>query len=166
MRGQKELYKILEDLNIEYLYFEHPPVATVEEAIKHWKEIHGFKCKNLFFRNHKGNQHYLVILEYMQHLAIKDLEKRLNQGKLSFASDKRLNKYLGLSPGSVSPFGLINDKDNHVKVFLDTSLKTADKIGFHPNVNTAKLVISFEDFERFLRWTGNEFEYIDLGVDK
>ena len=162
MRGQKELYELFEKLGIEYTYREHPPVATVEEAKKYWKNLDSGRCKNIFLRNHKGNRHYLVILEHRQDLAIHDLEKRLKQGKLSFASPKRMMKYLGLTPGSVSPFGLINDTENHVHVFLDENLKKSDSISFHPNMNTASLVVPFADFERFLEWTGNTYEYLEL----
>lgn len=164
MNGLKEIYELLDDLDIRYEYYEHPPVATVEEAIIHWKNINATHCKNMFFRNHKGNRHYLVIIENTQKLAIKDLEQRLKQGKLSFASDKRLNKYLGLEAGSVSPFGLINDTENHVHVLMDSNLKNADKISFHPNINTATLVLGFKDFERFLDWSGNSYEFVRLYV--
>ncbi len=104
MRGQKELYALLEDLGISFEYHEHPPLATINDAIIHWKDYNSGRCKNIFFRNHKGDRHYLVILEHLRLLDIHDLEKRLKQGKLSFASDQRLKKHLGLEPGSVSPF--------------------------------------------------------------
>jgi len=162
MNGQPELYKILEQLNIHFEYNAHPPVPTIEEAKKYWKDLVATHCKNIFFRNHKGNRHYLVILEHTQALDIHDLEKRLKQGKLSFASPKRMMKYLGVTPGSVTPFGLINDKENHVHLFLDANLKNSEKISFHPNINTASLVIGFKDFERFLEWTGNSYEYLKL----
>ena len=123
MQGQKELYDLLEKLNISFEYHEHPPAPTVAEAKKYWEKIDAGKCKNLFLRNHKGNRHYLVILEHRNVLAIHDLEKMLYQGKLSLASEKRLQKYLGLAPGSVSPFGLINDTDHHVYLFIDKNLK-------------------------------------------
>jgi Ala-tRNA(Pro) deacylase len=71
-------------------------------------------------------------------------------------------RYLGLSPGSVSPFGLINDTGRHVHLFLDQNLRKAERISFHPCVNTASLVISFADFEKFLNFTGNTFEYLEL----
>jgi len=90
------------------------------------------------------------------------LEQRLKQGKLSFASPKRMLKYLGITPGSVSPFGLINDKEEHVHVFLDENLKKSETISFHPNINTASIVISYIDFERYLNWVGNGFEYVKL----
>ncbi len=162
MNGQSELYNTLEELHIKFEYFEHPPAPTIEEAKKYWKDLVATHCKNIFFRNHKGNRHYLVILEHTQALDIHDLEQRLKQGKLSFASPKRMKKYLGVTPGSVTPFGLINDKENHVHLFLDENLKKSETISFHPNINTASLIISFEDFERYLAWSGNSYEYLKL----
>lgn len=162
MNGQQKLYDILNELNIRYQYYEHPPAPTIEEAKLYWKDLVATHCKNLFFRNHKGDRHYLVILEHTMQLDIHDLEKRLKQGKLSFASEARMQKYLGITPGSVSPFGLINDAENHVHVFLDEKLKQSQSISFHPNINTASLVLAYTDFCKFLNWTGNSFEYVKM----
>lgn len=95
-------------------------------------------------------------------LDIHDLEKRLKQGKISFASEQRMEKYLGIKPGSVSPFGIINDSEHQVHVFFDITLKKAKKISFHPNINTASIVLDLNDFLRFMDWTGNTFEFIEL----
>ncbi len=162
MNGDPRLYRILDDLRIPYEYHEHPPAPTVEAALVYWQDIDATHCKNLFFRNHKGNRHYLVILEHTNKLAIRDLEQLLRQGKLSLASDRRLEQWLGLSPGSVTPFGLINDKQKHVHLFIDEHLRNAERLSFHPNINTATVVISFEDFIRFLDWSGNTYEFIRL----
>lgn len=162
MNGQPELYRTLEQLNISFDYHEHPPAPTIEEARKYWKDLEATHCKNLFFRNHKGNKHYLVILEHTQALDIHDLEKRLRQGKISFASEQRMKKYLGVSPGSVSPFGLINDHEHHVYLFLDENLQNSSRISFHPNNNTASLIVRLTDFIRFLNWTQNKYEFIKL----
>jgi Ala-tRNA(Pro) deacylase len=162
MRGQKELYELFDSLDIRFEYHEHPPLATIEDAKIHWKDFNSGRCKNIFFRNHKGDRHYLVILEHLRQLNIRDLEKRLRQGKLSFASDQRLKKHLGVEPGSVSPFGLINDREKHVHIFIDEKLNEAERLAFHPNVNTASLVISKIDFLKFLEYTGNTFEFIRL----
>jgi Ala-tRNA(Pro) deacylase len=162
MRGQSELYRLLEQLSIEFEYHEHPPLATIEDAKIHWAYYNSGRCKNIFFRNHKGDRHYLVILEHLRQLNIKDLEKRLKQGKLTFASDQRLKKYLGVEPGSVSPFGLINDTEKHVHLFIDEKLKEFDRLTFHPNINTASLVISKPDLIKFLEYTGNSYEFIRL----
>lgn len=162
MRGQAELYHLLEQLYISFDYYEHPPVATIADAELHWKDIDSGKCKNIFFRNHKGNRHYLVILEHRRLLDIHDLERRLKQGKLTFASDRRLMQYLGVEPGSVSPFGLLNDKSHHVHVFIDEKLNEYDKLAFHPNVNTATLVIKRDDLIKFIRSLGNSWEFIRM----
>jgi Ala-tRNA(Pro) deacylase len=162
MNGDPRLYQILKELNIPFDYYGHPPAPTIEEARKYWKDIEATHCKNLFFRNHKGNRHYLVIIEHSRDLSIRDLEKRLKQGKLTFASDQRMYKYLGLMPGSVSPFGLINDATKHVHLFLDENLENSRRISFHPCVNSASIVILYEDFKNFLKWTGNSYEYLKL----
>jgi Ala-tRNA(Pro) deacylase len=162
MRGQKELYDLFEELGISFEYHEHPPLATIGDAKIHWKDYNSGRCKNIFFRNHKGDRHYLVILEHLRQLDIRDLEKRLRQGKLTFASDVRLKKYLGVEPGSVSPFGLINDHERHVHLFIDEKLKEYERLAFHPNINTASLVISATDFLKFLEYTGNSYEFIRL----
>ena len=165
MNKRAEVISYLNDLNIPFELHEHPPVPTVEEALPYWKDIDSAHCKNLFFRNHKGNRHYLVILDHRRQLNIKDLEQKLKQGKISFASPKRMERYLGLSAGSVSVFGIINDHENHVHLFLDEALQSASHISFHPNENNATLVISFASFLRFLETSGNSYEFIALYED-
>jgi Ala-tRNA(Pro) deacylase len=162
MNGDPKLYSMLNELNIKFEYHEHPPAPTVEIASLYWKDLEATHCKNLFFRNHKGNRHYLVILEYKQVLEIKILEQKLKQGKLSFASPERMKKYLGVYPGSVTPLGLINDIDSHVHLFLDENLKNSKRISFHPNENNASIIIDYSDFIKFLEARGNKYEYVKL----
>ncbi len=162
MDKREKVIEILDKLNIDYELHEHPPVPSVEEALPYWNQIDATHCKNLFFRNHKGNRHYLVILRHDRLLNIRDLEQRLKQGKISFASPNRMEKYLGLTGGSVSVFGLINDSENHVHLFLDEALEKAERISFHPNENTSTLVISRSSFLAFLNWSGNSYEFIKL----
>jgi Ala-tRNA(Pro) deacylase len=157
--------KVLDYLNekgFEYSWYTHPEAPTIEIARQHWKQDGSKHCKNLFFRNHKGNRHYLVCFDCDQSLAIHDLEHRLHQGKLSFASEQRMERYLGLKPGSVSPFGLINDAESHVHLFLDQNLQKEALLSFHPNDCRATVVISREEFERYLSLVGNSYEYIEL----
>jgi Ala-tRNA(Pro) deacylase len=153
---EKQAYLVLESLGISFSKHEHPPVFTVEQAEQHWKEIKGAHCKNLFLRNKKGNRHYLVILLSRKSADLKALTRRLGEDRLSFASPERLMKYLGLEPGAVSPFGLINDKNKEVCVVVDEDLKSEAYVNFHPNVNTATLGLSFADFEKFLSWCGSK----------
>ena len=144
-RRQKVLDR-LQEMNISYVMHEHP------------KDFDSTHCKNLFFRNHKGNRHYLVILECHKQMDIHGLEHQLHQGKLSFASEQRMEKYLGTVPGSVSLFGLINDPDHQVKLYLDKDLRQAERVTFHPNDNTASLEISRDDMYRFIQLWGGEWE--------
>ena len=114
------------------------------------------------FRNHKGDRHYLVCFDSERSLAIRDLEARLRQGKLTFASPERMERWLGLRPGSVSPFGLINDPENHVHLFLDVNLRDCPAYSFHPNDNRATVVIPQEEFLKYLAAVGNSYEFIEL----
>jgi Ala-tRNA(Pro) deacylase len=156
----QNVYDILEKLEISYTKHEHPPVYTVEEAEQHWEDISGAHCKNLFLRNKKGKNHYLVLAESRKMIDLKSLTKQIGEDRLSFASPERMKRYLGLEPGAVSPFGLINDRDNAVVVIIDSDLKEASQVNFHPNVNTATVGITFVDFEKFLSYCGNSIRYL------
>lgn len=162
----------LEEHEIPYSCYSHPEGKTIEEAKRWWKNDGSVHCKNLFFRNHKGNQHYLVCFHCDHDMDIHDLEHRLKErlmasgfnspGKLSFASPDRMMRYLGLEPGSVSPFGLINDTEHHVILFLDKNLLEADTLSFHPNDCRGTVVILREELERCLAILGNKYEYTEL----
>lgn len=164
MTEEKEnrVYTVLRNLKIPYEVHRHPPVFTVEEAEEHWSGVKGTHCKNLFVRNKKGNRHYLVILESSKKADLKELNRQLGEDRLSFASPDRMKRYLGLEPGSVSPFGLIFDAGKEVQVLLDEDLMKADWVSFHPNVNTATLTLGFKDFERYLKWCGNSLRSFSL----
>ena len=160
-RRQKTL-DFLTEHGIGYELYTHPPLPTVKDALEYWKNVEATHCKNLFFRNHKGNRHYLVVLECHKDLDIHGLEHLLHQGKLSFASPERMKRCLGLKPGSVSPLGLINDigiretadpkelfdNGHRVKLFLDSDLRKAVKLSFHPCENTSGAVLAYSDFLR------------------
>ena len=152
----------LDAADIAYDLYFHPASPTIELAKRHWRDDGSKHCKNLFFRNHKGNRHYLVCFDCDRTLSIHDLEARLHQGKLSFASPERMMRYLGLEPGSVSPFGLINDAEHHVHLFLDRNLLYCPSLSFHPNDCRATVVIARTEFERYLARVGNSYEYLDL----
>jgi len=159
---ERNVLEALDLLGISYVRHEHPPVATVEEAEKHWAGLKGTHCKNLFLRNYKGNRHYLVIAPVTRGIDLKRLTMLLDEDRLSFASAERLKRWLGVEPGSVSPFGLINDEAGHVRVVCDWALKSSAALGFHPNVNTATLEISLADFEKFLAARGNSVRWLEL----
>ncbi|MCC8070651.1 MAG: prolyl-tRNA synthetase associated domain-containing protein [Bacteroidales bacterium] len=152
----------LDSHDIPYTIYYHPESPTIEIAKQYWLPDGSLHCKNLFFRNHKGNRHYLVCFDCDKDLDIHQLEQKLHQGKLTFASPQRMERYLGLEPGSVSPFGLINDKEHHVTLFLDKKIKEMELLSFHPNDSRATLVIARPDFERYLQILGNPLEFLEI----
>ncbi|MCZ6558100.1 MAG: prolyl-tRNA synthetase associated domain-containing protein [SAR324 cluster bacterium] len=158
----KDIYQVLAELGISYKKYEHPPVFTVEDADLHRGEMQGGTTKNLFLRNKKGKRHYLLVLESNRQVEIKQIQGLLGESSLSFASPERLQKYLGLTPGAVSPFGIINDTEHAVTVVVDAGLLRHETLHYHPNNNTATLAISTEDFRRFLAASGNEVRYEEL----
>ena len=162
MNPAPPVYAALDALGIAYQRFEHPPVFTSEEADIHWRDLPGVPCKNLFLRNKKGNHHYLVILEISKKADLREIVRFVNDDRLSFGSPDRLMAELGLTPGSVSPFGLINDADGSVLVLVDEDLRGADGLIFHPNINTASVVVSWDGLERFLKSRSNAVRYVTI----
>ena len=159
---EKLVLETLDRLGIPYRRYEHPAVFTVEQAEVQWKDVAGAHCKNLFVRNQKGNRHYLIILEASKKADLAAMARTLGEDKFSFASAGRLDRYLGVEPGAVSPFGLINDRHKEVQVILDQDLKKEGLVNFHPNINTATLGLSYLDFEKFLDWCGNRVQSVSL----
>ena len=162
MRGQQQVYDYLEQQGIGFDYYEHPEAPTIEIASQFYRGEGTVLCKNLFFRNHKGNKHYLVIMDARHNMDIHEIEHQLHQGKLSFASPERMMRYLGVKPVSVSLFTLVNDVNHEVILFVDRKLMDAPKVSFHPNDNTASLVISNSDMLKFIESIGNRYEFMDL----
>ncbi|MEK7653014.1 MAG: prolyl-tRNA synthetase associated domain-containing protein [Patescibacteria group bacterium] len=158
----EDIYEILKGLGVVYKKYEHPPVYTCEEAEKHHKDPEAGRCKNLFLRNKKGDKHYLIVIRADKKVDIENLTQLLLEDKLGFASNERLMKYLNLTTGAVSPFGLINDINKEVLVVIDSGLLDYKKLTFHPNINTVSLVISTSDFKKFLDWCGNSYRFIKI----
>lgn len=160
---EKKVYDTLDMLNITYERYTHPAVYTIAEIeeydVKNDNIVH---CKNLFLRNSKGSEHYLVVIESYKKTSTKDIAKQIESTRLSFASEDRMEKYLGLEPGSVSPFGLINDENKEVELLIDKDLTAREKITFHPNINTASVTISYNDFQKYIKWCGNKVQYVTV----
>jgi len=156
------IFAALSALGITYDLFEHPPVFTADEAALHWSSIPGAAVKNLFLRNKKGDRHYLVILGIEKQADLRHLVKVIGDDRLSFGSPERLHRYLGVTPGSVSPLGLVHDTSHSVRVIVDSDLRSAHRLIFHPNDNTASLTISGADFVKFLEQQGNSVRWVKL----
>nr|WP_205842206.1 prolyl-tRNA synthetase associated domain-containing protein [Natranaerobius trueperi] len=162
MSNQDKVYKTLDSLNIDYKAYKHEPVYTIEETVEQVPETEKTHCKNLFLRDYKGKNHFLVILTSEKVVDLKKLASQIDSSRLSFASARRLSKYLDLEQGSVSPFGLINDTENEVQVIIDQDVQNQDNITFHPNVNTESITISYNDFVKYLDWVGNKYCFLKI----
>ncbi len=140
----------LNQIGVEYKLTEHNAVSTIAEMSELIENIEGSHYKNLFVRNQKGTEMFLVVLSHDRKVDMKQMGQDLGCGKLSFCSEKRLKENLGITAGAVSPFSLINNTQKNIKVVLDKSIATADKVNFHPNRNTAMLTLDAVDLIKFL----------------
>ena len=154
--------KTLADLNIKYDITKHPAVFTVEEAIAIDELNIGYGCKNLFLKDRKGSKFFLVVLSQNKRVNLKDLQKKLSSSPLSFASEEKLYHYLKLTKGSVTPFGILNDINHEVELVFDKNIINENYLGFHPNVNTATVWISFKDLEKVIEKCGNKVHIIEI----
>lgn len=159
-----DLFALFKEMGIAYQTVKHPPMFTVEDGREWHDKILGLHCKNLFLKDKKG-QIWLACLPGDKRADIGRLEKQLGSGRrLSFAKPELLLEVLGLTPGSVTPFGLLNDKERRVAVILDSDMMAADLIHFHPLHNAESTTIASADLLRFIKSLGYEPLILDCGA--
>ncbi len=156
---EQRLYETLANLQIEFEKIEHEAFPTVEASGDFYqKKNMGVDCKSAFLRNKRGKKHYLAVLKAEKTIDIPVLAEFLNEHrKMGFASCERLEKYLGVKPGSVTPFAIVNEAAGDIPIIIDTEIFNHDFVHFHPMRNTATLKISTKDFRKFLEAHPNEF---------
>jgi Ala-tRNA(Pro) deacylase len=159
---KSSVFQALDSLGIQYESYDHPAVFNSEDAGQYWRHIAGTQVKNLFLRNKKGDRHYLVILGIDKRADLKTLVKIIGDDRFSFGSPERLMAKMGLTPGSVSPFGLLHPDSADLLVIIDEDLRKAERLLFHPNINTATVTISFADLQKFLATRPNTVRYIHV----
>lgn len=159
--GPSALFEALDAMNISVETIEHPPVFTVDEARSLRGRLRGGHCKTLFLKAKKGDVFLLPALEETP-IDLKALGRNLGRGRLSFGRPERLWDMLGVRPGAVTPFALINDPDRAVTVLLDAALMDQDELNFHPLINTMTTRIATSDFLRFLDAMGHQRQVIDF----
>ncbi|PIE55152.1 MAG: prolyl-tRNA editing protein proX [Dethiosulfovibrio peptidovorans] len=162
MSRKDEALRFLDEAGISYTIREHDPVDTIADMEALGLDKEGHICKNLFLRDMKGKKHFLVVMSKDKQANLKGLAGALKSTKLSFASDKRLAKYLGLAPGGVSPLGVINDVNHEVHVVFDNDLPKHPIVGIHPNDNRATLYLAFKDLEKIIREQGNTISFVTV----
>ncbi len=158
-----KLFAALEKLGIKTTTHHHPKLFTVEDSQKLRGDIPGGHCKNLFLKDKKGVLWLIVTLEEAQ-IDLKTLHKRINSARLSFGKPDLLMQILGVSPGSVSPFALMNDKQNIVNVVLDTHMMAKKLLNYHPLCNEMTTTISSADLLTFIRECGFEPSKLEVAA--
>ena len=160
MTEREKVLQKLCDMKVTYELEEHPAVYTIEEMEN--LGISEGVVKNLFLRDSKGTRHFLVALPKDKQADMKAIGVQLGCSKLSFASEERLERYLKLSKGSVTPLGILNDADKCVEVVFDKGLMGKERLGVHPNDNTATVWISFDALHDIVKRSGNMIHFIEL----
>ena len=162
MVDRNKIVELLKNSGVEYELVEHDAVYTMEDIQKLNINGKGVEVKNLFLRNEKGKNHYLILAKEDTKIDMKILKDKISSTRLSFASEERLAKNLALGRGFVSPFGILNNEERNVKVFIDDKIKDEKRIGVHPNENTSTIFIATKDIEDIIRKHGNFVEYISI----
>jgi len=150
-----DLIARFKNLGIEAPITEHPPVHTVEESRSLRGTIPGGHCKNLFLKDEKGEIWLIVCLEDAR-VDLKSLPAKIGSRRLSFGKAALLMEILGVEPGSVTPFGLINDTQAHTRVILDAAMMREELLNYHPLRNDATTTIRPADLLTFIRSCGHE----------
>ncbi|MGI9434863.1 MAG: prolyl-tRNA synthetase associated domain-containing protein [Geminicoccaceae bacterium] len=168
MHSAEQLFAILDEMSIEHSTIEHPPVFTVDEAKVHTAHLPGGHCKSLFLKDKKGGLWLLVCLE-ARRIDMNALAKAVSCPRLSFGKPDLLFEILGVTPGSVTPFALINDREQRIGLILDQAMLQEELLNYHPLTNEATTTIKAADLMTFLTSTGHEALVIDLdggGIDR
>lgn len=159
--GKEEIFELLERENISYKAAFHKPVSSIEEIKDAKISDSEFIAVNLFVTDRKRENYYLIVANSKKKVDLKEVREKIGSKRLSFAASEDLIKYLGLKSGAVSPFGVLNDREKIVELYIDSCFK--DKvIGVHPNDNTASVWIQTEDLVKIIERTGCSVEYIDI----
>lgn len=152
----------LQSHHIDFTRYDHPAVFTCEQAEIFHKLVPGMPGKNLFLIDKKSGRIFLVILPIDKKADLKFLAIHFGVAKLSFGSPELLMQKMGLIPGSVSPFGLINNNEQDIEVYIDQEIYTAELVNFHPNINTASLSLARDMFHTYLEIIPHDIHILDL----
>lgn len=160
---EERVYDLLERLDVPFKRVDHDAVGTIEGCAEIEKLLDIEICKNLFLRNSKGDQYYLLMLPGGKHLVTKDLAKKIGSTRLSFGTPEKMEEYLDITPGSVSVLGLMNDHGNNIQFLVDNDIKKWEYFGCHPCINTSSLKIKTTDlFSKILPAVGHEPVFVDI----
>ena len=160
---KQEIYDYLKEKNIWYEITEHKPVYNMEEFYEIDIPYPEGNAKNLFLRDDKKRNYYLITVNGEKRVDLKEFRKKNNTRSLSFASENDLMNIMNLIPGSVTPLGILNDKEIKVQVFIDKDfIELPGIIGVHPNDNTATVWLKTEDLINIIKEHGNKVDIVEI----
>lgn len=160
---EQEVYDFLDKLGVEYKTLKHPAAFSIEECQKVRDAVNAPVFKNLFLTNKQQTRFYLLVMPGEKVFKTKYLSAQIGSARLSFATADLMMKYLGVTPGSVTPMGLINDTEHTVHVLLDDDLRQSPIFACHPCINTASVVMRLPDLtDTILPATGHAFQWVTL----
>ena len=160
--GREKALAMFRDMEIEFEIVDHPAVFTIEEMRQQRIPHLGNVPKNLFVRDEKKRNYYLVMLRNDKTADLKAVRDQINSKRLSFASEEDLGSILGLTQGEVSPLGVMADSKNAVTVVIDNDLRELGFLGVHPNDNTATVYLAFGDIIKLLHEWGKRIIYVEV----
>lgn len=161
--AEEKTYRYLSEKNISFSRIDHLPADTIESCHEIEKYLNADICKNLFLRNSAKTQFWLLLMCGDKTFVSKDISKKLNSTRLSFATSDEMEQYLGLTPGSASILGIINDNEKKVKIAVDKDLLDKNYFCCHPCKNTSTLKFKTEDiFDFFIPSTEHEYYIIEV----
>ena len=144
--NEQAVYRFLEALHIPFFRIDHEPVHTMEDCLAIDRALGGEICKNLFLCNTQKTRFYLLMIQETKQFKTKDVSRQLGVSRLTFGPPEEMERLLHLSPGAVSPMGLLFESARDVRLVIDEDIKKADQLGCHPCVNTASIRLAMDDF--------------------
>jgi len=160
----EDIYAVLEKLSISFERIDHVPVYTSKQARALIPHQQAASAKNLFLRDKKGKNHFLLVFDDQKKVDFDQLASQINSTRLALASPERLLKHLGVDPGAVSLLALVNDTGHKVKLLMDRELWEEEYLQVHPLVNTITLVIAMPDIKRFLESLTHHPQLVDISI--
>ncbi|MBQ3589399.1 MAG: prolyl-tRNA synthetase associated domain-containing protein [Clostridia bacterium] len=168
-RLDKEIrvYDLLDSLGIEYYRIDHQPAGCYDDCIEIERVLDNVLCKNLFLCNRQKTAFYVLMMPADKHFKTKELSSQIGSARLSFAEAEYMEKFLDVTPGSVSIMGLMNDTENNVRLLVDEDVLKPEYVGCHPCINTSSIRLKTKDmFEIYLPAVHHDYTVVHLeGID-
>lgn len=145
LEKEQRTYRLLNDLGVDFVRVDHEPAMTMEDCAEIDEALGITICKNLFLCNRQKTQFYLLMIPDGKKFKTKDLSSQLGVARLSFADGEYMEEFLDITPGSLSVMGLMNDKDDRVRLLIDADVLKSEYVGCHPCINTSSIKLRTDD---------------------